>query len=237
MSPRSDANRRVPVTDNAAGGDGASILKTSGRRDQMGANLVLFAGQMLLGKSFRKVQVRAVALVCTIACGLGPGSAYAGHQEAQPQGSTNGSGAPTLDPSSLPVDVNRIQRALSRPPAIRLESERSVFRIEIFARKPTIEDILGRDFLKGPVPYGGMSHQEFLDMVTPSDVRGYAAFSNKQAMTVAATSLALQWALQKAIQKFNEAKEERAKAAAKKEVEEALAELRRARRAAGLPDK
>ena len=82
-----------------------------------------------------------------------------------------------------------------------------------------------------------MTHQEFLNLVTPKDVQGYAAFSNKQGLTVAATSLALQWALQKAIQKFNDAKEDRAREAAKKEVEEALAELRRARRAAGLPDK
>ena len=82
-----------------------------------------------------------------------------------------------------------------------------------------------------------MTHQEFLNLVTPKDVQGYAAFSNKQGLTVAATSLALQWALQKAIQKFNDAKEDRAREAAKKEVEDALAELRRARRAAGLPDK
>ena len=143
----------------------------------------------------------------------------------------------TLNMDRLPIDIDKIQRALAKPRAIKLETERSVFRIEIFGRRPTIEDILGRDFLKGPTPAGAMTHQEFLNLVTPKDVQGYAAFSNKQGLTVAATSLALQWALQKAIQKFNDAKEDRAREAAKKEVEEALAELRRARRAAGLPDK
>jgi hypothetical protein len=142
-----------------------------------------------------------------------------------------------LNTDRLPIDIYKIQRALAKPPAIKLETQRSVFRIEIFGRRPTIEDILGRDFLKGPTPAGAMTHQEFLNLVTPKDVQGYAAFSNKQGITVAATSLALQWALQKAIQKFNDAKEDRAREAAKKEVEEALAELRRARRAAGLPDK
>jgi hypothetical protein len=142
-----------------------------------------------------------------------------------------------MNPDRLPVDIDKIQRALSRPPALKVETSRSVFRIEVFGRRPTIEDILGRDFLRGPVPAGAMTHQEFLDMVTPDDVRGYAAFSNKQGMIVAATSLALQWALQKAVQKVTEAKEERAREAAKREVEQALAELRRARRAAGLPDK
>jgi hypothetical protein len=143
----------------------------------------------------------------------------------------------TLNMDRLPIDLYKIQRALAKPPRIKLETQRSVFRIEIFGRRPTIEDILGRDFLKGPTPAGAMTHQEFLNLVTPKDVQGYAAFSNKQGLTVAATSLALQWALQKAIQKFNDAKEDRAREAAKKEVEDALAELRRARRVAGLPDK
>jgi hypothetical protein len=74
-------------------------------------------------------------------------------------------------------------------------------------------------------------------MVTPQDVQGYAAFSNKQGMMVAATSIALQWALQKAMDKYKQARNERAKAAAQKEVQEALDALRKARREAGLPDK
>lgn len=154
---------------------------------------------------------------------------------AEPQPPANGS--VTLDPDRLPVDLDRIQRALARPPALKLQTNRPVFRVEVFGRKPTIEDILGPDFLRGPVPAGGMTHTEFLNMVTPKDVQGYAAFSNKQALTVAATSFALQWALRQAIQKYNDAKQERERAAARKEVEEALAALRRARREAGLPER
>ena len=82
-----------------------------------------------------------------------------------------------------------------------------------------------------------MTHQEFLNMVTPKAVQGYAAFSNKEAFTVAATSLALQWALQRAIHKLETANEERAREAARQEVQDALAELARARKAAGLPPK
>jgi hypothetical protein len=171
------------------------------------------------------------------------------HQQATP----GASGAPAAAPqppdeaasppaangnepaADLPVSLSRIQRALSRPPAIRLQGERLVFRVEVLGRKPTIEDILGPDYLKGPVPYGGMSHQEFLNMVTPKDVQGYAAFNNREAFTVAATSFALQWALQKAIHKFETAKQEREREAARKEVQEALEDLERARARAGLP--
>ena len=152
-------------------------------------------------------------------------------EEAVHQPAANGN-EPAAD---LPVSLTRIQRALSRPPAIRLKDERLVFRVEVLGRKPTIEDILGPDYLKGPVPYGGMSHQEFLNMVTPKDVQGYAAFNNREAFTVAATSFALQWALQKAIHKFETAKQEREREAARKEVQEALEDLERARARAGLP--
>ncbi len=135
----------------------------------------------------------------------------------------------------LPVSVARIQRKLSRPAMMRTEDGRPVFRVEVLGRKPTIEDILGPDYLKGPTPAGSPSHQEFLDLVTPKDVQGYAAFSNKEAFVVAATSFALKWALQRAIHKFETAKADRDREEARKEVQEALADLDRARQRAGLP--
>jgi hypothetical protein len=142
-------------------------------------------------------------------------------------------------PGDLPVSIERIQRALARSPAIRLDKDH-VYRVEIIGRKPTIEDILGRDYLKGPTPAGAPTHQEFLDLVTPKDYQGYAAYGNREGMQVAATSFAFataQWALQKAIHKFETAKQERDREAARKEVQEALAELEKARIKAGLPPK
>lgn len=147
------------------------------------------------------------------------------------------SGDHALDPGALPVDVEKIQQRLSRPPAIRPESTRVVFRVEVFGRNPTIDEILGPDWRKGPTPAGPMTHGEFLSMVTPRDVQGYAMYDNKQAATVAATSFAIQWALRQALTKLKDAVTERQKAAAKREVDEALAALRRARAEAGLPPK
>jgi hypothetical protein len=143
--------------------------------------------------------------------------------------------APSSEAPTLPVDLDKIQEALSRPQAIRTTSDRPVFRIEVFAPKPTIEMILGPDYLKGPVPYGGMTHSEFLNMVTPVEYRGYSMFTNKEGIAIAATSLALQWAMMKAIDKLRDARNERAKEAARREVIEAMNELEAARRKAGLP--
>jgi hypothetical protein len=142
---------------------------------------------------------------------------------------------PDVEPGELPVRVDRIQRALSRPPAIDVNAERPVFRVEVLGKKLTIEDILGPDYLKGPVPRAGMTHQEFLDMVTPKDYQGYAPYTNREGMTIAATSLALKWALQKAIHKYETAQQGREREAARQEVQEALEELDRARLKAGLP--
>src|SRR5215218_5756161 len=157
-----------------------------------------------------------------------PGSA----PEAPP---VEAQGSSAEEASDLPVSLARIRQGLSQPPAIKLKGDRVVFRVEVLGRKPTIEDILGPDYLKGPVPNAGMTHQEFLDMVTPKDVQGYAAFSNREGLTVAATSFALQWALQKAIHKFQTAQQDREREAARKEVQEALADLEKARAKAGLP--
>lgn len=151
-----------------------------------------------------------------------------------------GQSAPRADgvnADELPVSLARIHRALSHPPALKLNGNRTVFRVEVLGKKPTIVDILGPDYLKGPAPAGGMTHQEFLAMVTPKDVQGYAAFSNKEAFTVAATSIALQWALQKALHKLETAKAEREREAARQEVQDALSELAKARVRAGLPPK
>jgi hypothetical protein len=56
-------------------------------------------------------------------------------------------------------------------------------------------------------------------------------------MTIAATSLILQWTLMKAIDKLKDARSDRAKEAARKEVVEAMNELEKARQKAGLPPK
>ena len=143
-----------------------------------------------------------------------------------------------INPDELPVSLERIQKALAKTPRLRFDTEeKPVFRVEVFGESPTIEDILGPDFARGPVKHGTMTHQEFLNMVTPKDVQGYAAFSNEEGATVAATSFLLQWTLQKAIQKFRETKDERAREAARREVLEALDALEKARAKAGLPRK
>lgn len=181
----------------------------------------------------------AAALIVSLFASPARLLASTGKDEASPE---QASPQIAIDPDKLPVSIERIQRELGRQPAIVVadpngsnRTDLPTFRVAVEGQKLTIEQILGPDYLRGPVPAGAMTHQEFLNMVTPTDVQGYAAFSNGQGITVALTSLALQWALKSALEKFHEARDARAKAAAKKEVDEALEALRKARIAAGLP--
>lgn len=143
----------------------------------------------------------------------------------------------TVSIDDLPVSVDRIQRALNGPPPIQLKEQHPVFRLEIFGRQPTIEDVLGEKFWIGPAPYAGMTHQEFMDMVTPKLAQPYAGFTGKYLVAETALTLIEQWALKSAINHFRDAKGEREREQARKEVLDALAALERARRAAGLDDK
>jgi hypothetical protein len=137
----------------------------------------------------------------------------------------------------LPVSLDRIQRALSAKPGLELKEEHPVFRLEVFGRKPTLEDILGEKFWIGPTPYGGMTHQEYLEKVTPKLAQPYHAFSGTSLLKVTALTLIEQWALKQAIQKFRSALNNREREAARREVIEAMAALEKARAAAGLPPK
>ena len=145
---------------------------------------------------------------------------------------------PAAQPTQeLPVSLDRIQRALAAPPALELKEQNPVFRLEVFGRKPTLEDILGEKFWIGPTPYGGMTHSEYLNMVTPELARPYAGFTGGHLVAQSLLTLAETWALKQAIKKFQNAMTNREKESARKEVMEALTALEEARRKAGLPPK
>jgi hypothetical protein len=182
-----------------------------------------------------------ISSMLLIAFVIGSSSAVAPAGVAEQQNATSPPAA-QVEPSD--ASLERIQKKLMQDPAIKLDKQPAdggrglaTFRVRVDAPAMTIEQILGPDFKSGPVPATGMTHQEFLDLVTPKDVRGYAAFTNKEGVTVALTSTALQLALKQALEEWRNAKDERARDAARKEVDDAVAALRRARRETGQPQK
>jgi hypothetical protein len=172
------------------------------------------------------------ALALALALGAGPQQPAATPAASPPQ-----TAAAPASPDDLPVSLDRIQRALAKPAPIQLKEQSPVFRLEVFGKKPTLEDILGEKFWVGPTPYGGMTHQEFLDMVTPKELQPFGGFTGGHLLAEVGLTYAEQWALKQALRKFHDAREEHEREAARKEVMEALEALEKARREAGLPVK
>ena len=104
----------------------------------------------------------------------------AGPSGAQPTG-TSGISAETpvpvsgIDVTRLPIDLQRIERRF-RQGLIREERDGLNLRyyVDVFAPAPRIVLFTEQDNLRyGPVPYGGPTHQEMLDMITPRQFRNH----------------------------------------------------------------
>ncbi len=83
----------------------------------------------------------------------------------------------TVDVSRLPLNLDRIQRAL-RQSAIREERQGLNFRyvVEVHGQAPPIV-FFGPEanLVYGPVPYGAPTHREMIEHVTPKEYRAPAA--------------------------------------------------------------
>ena len=101
----------------------------------------------------KRVRVGCTALLC---CGLAVAAS-----------------AQQVDVDRLPVDLARIQRQLQQA-AARDESNGLNIRyvIDVYGRAPRIEFFTKEDNLaNGPVPYGGPTHREILQVITPPEFR------------------------------------------------------------------
>lgn len=79
-----------------------------------------------------------------------------------------------LEVDELPISFDRIQRKLAQQPSSSRQGLKLDYYVEVVGKAPKI-DIFGEfDVKKGPVPFGGMTHRDFLDLVTPQEFRAPA---------------------------------------------------------------
>jgi hypothetical protein len=108
-----------------------------------------------------------------------------GQQQNQPASSTVPAAvAPrqrnsTQADTNLPVSLERIRRELIHQAARSRNDSHGLdirYYVEVYGKAPETQ-IFSRDtdLVHGPVPYGGMTHQEFLNLVTPQEFRAPAA--------------------------------------------------------------
>lgn len=96
-----------------------------------------------------------------------------------------------VSPDSIPVSYPRIRRALARKPLFQTPTiqEGTRFKVEIQQYQFPVADFASTlRFPKQPVAFGGLYHNELMNLMTPVSVRGSAPFSNGELLTVVATS-------------------------------------------------
>ena len=82
-----------------------------------------------------------------------------------------------VDVDRLPLNLAKIQLQL-RQSATRDESQGLNIRyvVDVFGRAPRIDFFTKEDHLQtGPVPYGGPTHREVLEVITPQEYRAPVA--------------------------------------------------------------
>ena len=146
--------------------------------------------------------MNAMSLLLAIAMLLGGGTfpAYAQSKRtsAPPAEDTAHT---TRDDFDLPVSLDRIRRELRRADdtATPLSDGQLRYYVEVIGKVPRFDQIFGDfDLTHGPVPHAGVTHQEFLDLVTPKEYRPYAGLTAGEAAQAAITTLVTRWLMEQA---------------------------------------
>ena len=134
----------------------------------------------------------------------------------------------------LPVSLDRIREGLEKPAASgqllrSLDKQpQPDFRVEIREKQKIDALIASLDFKSGPTPAGGLyAFEQQRMLVPPVDnplAQPYAAFSQGQLLTILVENLVGKYLVGQSLAAISKAQRENAEAAARREVEEAIAE-------------
>jgi len=94
------------------------------------------------------------------------------HAAAAQQGSVEASRLPaSVDVSRLPIDLAKITRQLRQTQSTESHDGLHIrYTVDVYGAAPRIEFFTKEDNLQtGPVPYGGPTHREMINHVTPQE--------------------------------------------------------------------
>lgn len=174
------------------------------------------------------MHMRAVALLIA---GMLATAAPTLHAQTAPPSDTAPT-PPAVTPSSeFPVSIDRIREGLKKSPEqplLQRLSREADFRVEIM-EKARLEAILKKmDFKSGPAPAGGLyGYEQQQRLFSPLDrplMQPYAAFSGGELITIAMQNLIAKFLGKPLVGALADASRTRAVAAAKEEVDQAIAD-------------
>ena len=135
---------------------------------------------------------------------------------------------PQTPPPAIPVDLSRIKGALEVPVRVRINDGKIRFYAETTARTgPTFKELsVNFDLLNGPVPGSGMTHQEFLTMVTPKELYGSGGIKPLETLQWGLVNYGGWWAIRKLYKELSEATDARRIKEIRTQIDRELAALR-----------
>jgi hypothetical protein len=126
------------------------------------------------------------------------------------------------------ADLDRIRKALSTSPALNLDQNQLRYYVRILVGYQTFAELTkGYDFINGPTRGGNpMSHQEFLNLVTPKEMNSSGGITAMETLQFAFTNWLGQTLVKKAIEDLRNAKDEREIQAIRDRIEQELAAIK-----------
>jgi hypothetical protein len=149
---------------------------------------------------------------------------------AAPAVQSNGSATPEKPAETLPVDLEHVKEGAQKQPAVKLDDQQLRIYVLVLAKAPRFSDIVGDYDLKNGPTRGGaaMTHQEFLDMVTPRELGelfGATSGSSFALFQAAVMNAAGQALIKKAVQDMRNAHDQREVQAIRDRIDRELAIL------------
>jgi hypothetical protein len=144
-----------------------------------------------------RMTVAVPALVALLVTSAMPAAA----QNATPAAGQPATSTAPRDDDPAPVSLDRIRRELQRAAETKvpLSDPQLRFYVEVFGKAPRFDQVFeGFDLRHGPVPRAGVTHQEFLQQVTPPEYRPYAGLTAAEAAQAALTTYISQWLIEQA---------------------------------------
>jgi len=178
----------------------------------------------------RLTDVAARSLLCPIflllLVGDGGWLSQASAQTVPP--TTSAPPATQEPPPALPVDLERIKTALERPIRVRIDDGRVRFYTETVAPGgPSFKEFSKNfDLRFGPVPGAGMTHQEFLGLVTPKELYGSGGIKPLEMIEWGLVNHVGWWAIRKLYKELSEATDARRIQSIRDQIDRELAALR-----------
>jgi hypothetical protein len=146
----------------------------------------------------------AVAIILTL-----PAAADA--QDQTPPPAPQQAAQPPQGAAQTTAELERIKAQLNRATVLKLDDNQLRFYVEVVAKQPSIADVIGSyDLMNGPTRRGApMTHQEFLNMVTPQEFYGSQGIKSIELLQFALTNWLGQQIIKKAIEDIRNATSER----------------------------